>query len=140
MKNKTMTRKEVMKTKYKLNKELILKATYTSEEAYHVFQFNTAVAWIRYYILNDDDLVNKVLSHPMFKNWWLNQWHIRDEAFVVDCIEFFISDDDWTDYLKDAWLRLHQPERIRIVAPLSVLNDVLKQVANQIEKEVKHGS
>lgn len=137
--DKQLTKRGTMSAKYNSNKRIILDSTFTSEDAYSILQFNTAIEWIRYNVLNDEDVVNRILAHPDFKNWWLNQWNIREDAFIHDQLDYILSNLDFASYLKAEWLKVHQYDRIR-VKPSSIIEAVLKSVADKLAKEVKHGS
>ncbi len=126
----------MIKQKYVLNKAWILSCTFTSEEAYHSMQFNTAIAWLRYAVIADEDVVNKILAHPLFKPWWINQWNIRDEDWLCEWMQFVVADGH-EEMLKEVWLRSHEVQNIKMQPPLKMLDEVLAEVTKQIEAEVK---
>lgn len=55
-----------------------------SEVEYGEFQFKSGCSYLQHYIPNDPDGIDELLQHRIFWNWWKNQWHNRDFAFMLD--------------------------------------------------------
>lgn len=55
-----------------------------TEVEYGEFQFKSGCSYLQHYIPNDPDGIDELLQHRIFWNWWKNQWHNRDFAFMLD--------------------------------------------------------
>jgi hypothetical protein len=55
-----------------------------TELEYGEFQFKSGCSYLQHYIPNDPHGIDELLKHRMFWNWWRNQWHNRDFAFMLD--------------------------------------------------------
>ncbi len=55
-----------------------------TELEYAEFQYKTGCQYLQAYIPNDPQGIDELLNHKLFWNWWKNQWHNRDFAFMLD--------------------------------------------------------
>jgi hypothetical protein len=55
-----------------------------TELEYGEFQFKSGCSYLQHYIPNDPNGIDELLQHKIFWNWWKNQWHNRDFAFMLD--------------------------------------------------------
>lgn len=136
--HKLKSHAEVMQTKFILNKSLILDKTFTSEEAYHTLQWNTAIAWIRAVVWNDEDIVSALTNQPDFWKWWVNQWNLRDEQFLTDHIEYVlyvgcsnILDDE---QFKQEWLLTHMVKKIEVMPHSEIMQRAYADVVGKAFK------
>lgn len=128
-----------MATKYVLNKQLILERGFISPEAYNVLQWNTAIAWLRVNVWNDEDLITAIITQPDFWAWWENQWNLRDEQFLTDHIEYvlyqgcseFLTEDEF----KQEWLLTHEVRNIEMLPAKEVMRKAYNDVINKAMKQ-----
>lgn len=135
---KVRSHASVMHTKFVLNKQIILQKCFMSEEAYNITQWNTAIAWIRTTVWNDEDLVSAIIGQPEFWKWWENQWNLRDEQFLTDHIEYvlYIGCSDILDdeQFKTEWLLTHTAKNITVMPAPEVMRLAFEKV---IDKAIK---
>ena len=133
----------VMQRKYLQNKADILEAIGLSEEAYHVLQFNTAIAWIRKEIWNDEDVVSYVTNQPLFWAWWVNQWNMREDAFLSDHLLLHLFAGVSTILnradLRLEWELLHHLNNINIKASPLWATKAFENFVNNLIKH-QHGN
>lgn len=82
-----------------------------------------------------------ILTHPIFKSWWKNQWLLRELQFVNS-----IQRGDTRALLTDCWQWLHNPRVLAgCIHPNSVVLEAMwtEVVGNVVkattQKEVIHG-
>jgi hypothetical protein len=129
----------IMRTKYRLNKQQILESCEMNDDEYCNLQFEKAVEWIKYRILDDEEVISAITSKEMFWTWWINQWNLRNDEFVTDNIYYIIAGEH-ARFLKDVWLHVHQVDRIVAYPSYQcLLEKTLSEVADSLEpkKEVR---
>jgi hypothetical protein len=113
-KTKQIPHVEVMSRKYAANKALLLTECNVSLDAYNIYMYNQAIAWIRSNIWNDDAMVDALTEQALFWAWWINQWNMREDAFIHECLEYIISGDDFSDILHHGWVGIHVVTNINV--------------------------
>lgn len=101
----------IMRTKHRLNKQQILESCAMSDDEYCNLQFECAVEWIKYRVLDDEEVISAITSKETFWTWWINQWNLRNDEFVIDNIQYILAGNH-ERFLKDVWLHVHQVDRI----------------------------
>lgn len=113
-KTKHIPHVEVMSRKYAANKAMLLVECNISQDAYNVHLYNQAIAWIRANVWNDDVMVDALTEQKEFWAWWINQWNMREDAFIHEYLEYIISDDNFSDILHHAWVSIHVVANINV--------------------------
>ena len=136
--SKTKSNVQIMHTKFALNKQMILERMFMSEEAYNVLQWNTAIAWVRENVWNDEDMVSAVITQPDFWTWWENQWNLCDEQFLIDHIEYVLyvgcSDILDDEQFKTEWLLTHSVKNIEVMPHSAIMQRAYSNVLSKAFK------
>jgi hypothetical protein len=134
-KTKQIPHVEVMSRKYAANKALLLVECNISADAYNVHVYNQAIAWIRANIWNCDDMVDALTEQPMFWAWWINQWNMREDAYIHEYLEYIISGDDFSDILHHGWVGIHNVNAINVnIQQPEWLQDAYNNIISQTFK------
>jgi hypothetical protein len=131
---KTKSQAMVMKTKYELNKEQIMENIGVDSVQYNVFMNDVAMQWVRSRILNDEDVLNKITEQPDFWMWWINQWNLREDAFLR-LYSYFTVPGGFEKFLHPEWLKIHDISNINVLIPEVVLKNVVKAIEAEQRKE-----
>lgn len=137
-KTKHLPHVEVMARKYQANKAILLQECHVSEDAYNLTIFNSAIAWIRANVWDDNDMVDALTNQPEFWAWWVNQWNMREDALIHEYLEYIISEDDWSDLLYPAWVNIHKVDCINLlVKQPDWIQDAYSKIIHQSIKAIR---
>lgn len=130
----TKSHVHVMRSKYEQNAKLILECTGVHDQDYNSMQFDYASDYIRHKVLNDDDVVSKITSQQEFWIWWVNQWNIREDAFITNYLEFVLA-GGFESFLNPEWQKLHDVANIKALLPEPVLKRAVQAIEDEQRKE-----
>lgn len=86
MQTATITQKtsqaQRVKTAMQIAKERIIKQLQWSEMDYAQYQYEQGILFLQKYIPNDPWGIEMLERNRIYWNWWKNQWHSRDVAFL----------------------------------------------------------
>jgi hypothetical protein len=137
MKTKKMTRTLITKRVYADNKIIIMKQMDMDEQIYNQQVYDTAVAWIKHHVWNDDEMVRCLTEQKEFWTWWLNQWNIRDAEFVYEFVQYLVSEQDFSQYLRDMWNFTHRADRINITLQPAWSDEQYGRIINKAFKKLQ---
>lgn len=106
-----------------------------TEVEYGEFQFKSGCSYLQHYIPNDPDGIDELLQHKIFWNWWKNQWHNRDFAFMLDSNNELIQ----LSVANRRILYVHYHDARMLAAEIApnaiIIADAYKKMISQVIKE-----
>ncbi len=101
---------------------------------YGEFQYKCGCLYLQHYISNDPQGIDELLQHKLFWNWWKNQWHNRDFAYMIDSEQQL--DKLSISNKRLLYMHAHDPKMLAMeIAPNSIiLGEAYKKMIGELVK------
>ena len=121
------------------NRKLIPLALNISDKTYADLVYNRGLDWIiKFFSLNDEEILFTIAKSHLFWAWWKNQWAIRDEQFCHD-ISLVKQELPLTGaalkMAKELYLDLHALENIDVIPNRFAKDDMVKLLVERRKQE-----
>lgn len=128
------------KEQAKKMKAVVIQLLKWDELEYAMFQYESGLAYLRFYIPWDKEGQRMLEESELFWNWWKNQWLLRDEDFC-GLYKQILLDKYGVENLRRTYLRMNDAEYLasEIYPNKAVLDESYNQMIHQLHKEVLHG-
>jgi|GEM_PF-5594016 len=122
------SRVSVIKAQNDYNRAQVLFLTGMDDEMLNQFQFEMGIQWLSYYITVYDDVLRKLLAHPLIWKWWINEWHRRDDDYLSTLYAKYAND---SRSVQGYYRQLHQGVFIRWTPPYTLLASKYEKIMTE---------